>query len=325
MTSIGFIKSSPSTFIVNDIELLEKEFDVTVYESNISLTNPKKTIRSIFNIFKGVRNNNITYTWFASHHALVMTLLAKVLRKKSIVVIGGYEVENLKHINYGAMNKPISSFIVKSTMNLASSVITVSNYSKNKVLQYTNKNKVSMIYNSIPIRKDNHVDHKTTVTTVGSATQPKYLLKGLDLFASTSKAFPTRQFIIIGTYDEITKQRLLKISNNLIFTGPLQHEELLNILHSTKVYCQFSKVESFGMSILESISCNCVPLILDNGAMSEISKDLSIVTNNIDINKDLQKALNININTDIRNNILNKFSNKNRLSKLIKLINGVVK
>ena len=79
------------------------------------------------------------------------------------------------------------------------------------------------------------------------------------------------------------------------------------------------------MSLLESIKHNCIPVILDNGAMTEVTKDLSIVTNNISINKDLQKALNTNINTDLRNKILNKFSNENRLSKLIKLINGVVK
>jgi len=325
MTTIGFIKSSNSSFIVKDIELLQQEYEVDVCTTHISIKNIKNTIESIINIFRCVNNNDVNYTWFTSHHALVSTIISKILRKKSIVVIGGYEVEDLKEIDYGAMNKPLSSFIVKSILKLADRVITVSDYSRNKTLQYTNSNKVEMIYNCVPSHKINKNIYKESVVTVGNATKSKYQLKGLELFAKASRMIPSRHFIIIGPFDKETKDYLHTISPNLIFTGQLSHNEVLNHLESTKVYCQFSKVESFGMSLIESISCDCIPVILDNGAMSEVSKPLSIITDNININKDLQKALNTKVNTNTRDRILNKFSCNRRLNKLIKLIDGVVK
>jgi len=325
MTTIGFIKSSDSSFIVKDIELLQHEYEVDICPSNISLRNIKNTFQSISRIFKTVNNNDVNYTWFASHHALIMTLVSKILRKKSIVVIGGYEVEDQKEINYGAMNNKLSSLIVKSVLKLADRVITVSDYSNKKTLQYTNEDKTETIYNCCPSNTVNKIVYKHSVVTIGNATRSKFLLKGLVLFAKTSLTFPNRQFIIIGNYDKETKDYLHSISPNLIFTGPLKHNEVLDYLESAKVYCQLSIVESFGMGLLESITKDCIPLILDNGAMKEITEDLSIVTNNIDINKDLQKALNTSNNYEIRDKVLNKFSCKKRLNKLIKLIEGVSK
>jgi len=325
MITIGFIKSSDSSFIIKDIELLKQEYKVDVCPTNISLRNIKNSLQSISRIFKTVYNNDVNFTWFASHHALVMTLASKILRKKSIVVIGGYEVEDLKEINYGAMNNKLSSLIVKTVLKLADRVITVSDYSNKKTLQYTDSNKVEMIYNCYQSNVVNKIVHKHSVVTIGNATKSKFLLKGLVLFARSSLAIPNRQFIIIGNYDKETKDYLHSISQNLIFTGPLKHNEVLEYLESAQVYCQLSIVESFGMGLLESISKDCIPVILDNGAMKEISEDLSIVTNHIDINKDLQKALNTSINYKARDKILNKFSCKKRLNKLIKLIEGVSK
>jgi len=51
-----------------------------------------------FLLFKGVLWADITFSWFADTHAFLAVLLSKLFRKKSIVVVGGYEVANVPEI-----------------------------------------------------------------------------------------------------------------------------------------------------------------------------------------------------------------------------------
>ena len=321
MTSIGFIKSSEASFIMKDIEILQKDFEVNVTDTNISTRKPFKTIKSIFNIMKSVYQNDVSYTWFANHHALVMTITAHILRKKSIIVIGGYEVEGIDSIGYGSFANNKKGKTPKLVLKFVTEVLAVSKYSKKLIETRTDKPNVQLVYNSINEYDTKRVFKDKSIITIGNATKTKCTLKGLKIFADISAKLYTVKATIIGDYDEYTKNQLLKINPHLIFTGKIPHHEVIDHLKRSKVYCQFSMIESFGVGIGESISCDCIPVVLDNGAMKEIVVESGIVTTKHNALESVKKALNTTIKSTHKNYIINKFSSFNRRIKLFDIVN----
>jgi len=48
-------------------------------------------LKFLIETIKGVLWSDVTFSWFADVHAFVAVLLSKMFRRKSIVVVGGYE------------------------------------------------------------------------------------------------------------------------------------------------------------------------------------------------------------------------------------------
>ncbi|MBN1327372.1 MAG: glycosyltransferase, partial [Candidatus Cloacimonetes bacterium] len=80
---------------------------------------------------------------------------------------------------------------------------------------------------------------------------------------------------LVGSYDPALKQEMLKLNSDIIFTGKLNHNDLMKLLLSSRVYCQLSFRESFGIALAEAIACGCNPVVTDNGALPEVAGDLA--------------------------------------------------
>ncbi len=83
-----------SQFIQNDLDILRRFFDVRVahYQG-------KKRLREfLIETLKDVLWSNLSFSWFADVHAFAAVLFSKIFRKKSIVVVGGYEVAKVQGI-----------------------------------------------------------------------------------------------------------------------------------------------------------------------------------------------------------------------------------
>ena len=89
---ILFIRTLKSSFIQKDLELLKKHVDVIVVDFVWSRKNLKGTLAAVFSMIKGVLWADITFSWFAATHAFYAIQLSKILKKRTIVVVGGYEV-----------------------------------------------------------------------------------------------------------------------------------------------------------------------------------------------------------------------------------------
>ena len=48
------------------------------------------------------------------------------------------------------------------------------------------------------------------------------------------------------------------------------HKDLVRHYKRAKIYCQFSRSESFGVSIVEAINFGCIPIVTNVGGMPEI-------------------------------------------------------
>ncbi len=275
---ILFVRPSKSSFIQEDLKLLKKHFDVRAVDFVLSRGNLKDTLVTPFKMVLGVLWADVTFSWFAGTHAFWAVRLSKIFRKKSIVVVGGYEVAKVPEIGYGAMLNPKSARSVKCVLKNTDKILAVSEFNKKEILKYTNSKNVELVYNGVDCDKFKPKDEKEDlVITAGNPTKNTYELKGIDTFVKASLAFPELMFVVIGNYDVDIRNRLRQIAPNVEFTGALSHEEVASWFKRAKVYCQLSYRESFGMSLVEAMSCGCIPVISNRGALPEIVSNLGFI------------------------------------------------
>ena len=91
---ILFVCPTFSSFIQNDLDILRRHFDVRVahYQGK------KRMLKFLIETLKGVLWSDLTFSWFADVHAFAAVLFSKIFRKKSIVVVDGYEVVKVQGI-----------------------------------------------------------------------------------------------------------------------------------------------------------------------------------------------------------------------------------
>lgn len=97
MTKIAFITFGFSSFMRQDYEILSKHYDV----EHVNFAG----ISDILKIITAVRASDISYSWFADVWAFFAVVASKIFGKKSIVVVGGYDVANEQEMDYGMGTK----------------------------------------------------------------------------------------------------------------------------------------------------------------------------------------------------------------------------
>lgn len=216
-----------------------------------------------------VLHNDIVYCWFADFRARAGVFWARIFRRKSIVVIGGYEV---KDIVYDEGRKAGHFQYILSQANL---LLTVSDHYQ-KCLQESfpeYAGKLKMVYNGIEITDQNKAvikKEKLVITVCSGKTVSRFEGKGIDIFLAAAERLPDFQFAIIGAEGELKKAILAKqTSNNIQIVPPVQQAELSQWYRKAKVYCQFSRHESFGLALVEAMSWQCVPVVNNIASLQE--------------------------------------------------------
>lgn len=260
-------------FLKRDVEILENHFDIRTAPG----FSRRRPIISIFKILKGVLWANLTFAFFVGTHAFLAVLFSKILRKKVIVVVGGYEVAKLTEIGYGAMLQPIYAHIVKFVLNHADKLLAVSEFNKKEILKYAKPKNIRLIYASSPIDCDKFRpkgQKEDLVITTGFIRQIAIKRKGFETFIKSAEYMPEVKFVLVGGYLDDSIAYLKSIApSNVTFTGAIDSDEVLRWCQKAKVYCQLSYYESFGMALAEAMAYECVPVVTDKGALPEVVGD----------------------------------------------------
>ncbi|MDW8040703.1 MAG: glycosyltransferase family 4 protein [Nitrososphaerota archaeon] len=319
---ILFVYYKLASFVRSDLEILRRHFDVKELEI--------PTFRNPFNILKlflWTARVDLVYTWFAGTNAFFAVLFSKLLRKKSLVVIGGYDVAYVPEIGYGSLLSPLERVKVKFVLRHASMVLPVSKSTAKEMLRVANPKKFEIVYNGVNVEMFKPLSEKENlVITVANITEATIKKKGLDIFVKTAAYLPETQFVLIGKYDD-SIQHLRKITgSNVVFAGYLPNEALLTYYRRAKVYCQLSAHESFGVALAEAMACGCVPVVTKRYALPEVVGDTGFYVpyNNPKATAEaIQKALKSNKGEKARERIQRKFSLKTREEKLVKQITNL--
>ena len=268
---ILFVYTNLSSFVKNDLEILKRHFDV----KEIQWTRTRD-IKNMLRIIWHILRTDLSFIWFAGGHAARVVFFSKLFGKKSIVVVGGYEVANVPEIDYGALLNPKSARKVKYVLKNTDRLIAISKFNKKEILKHVSPENVEFVYNGVDCNKFKPIGKKDEdlVITVGYVNDLIIKRKQFEIFVKSAKYLPNTKFVLIGKHLDDSLEHLKSLApSNVEFTGFVSGEELLGWYQKAKVYCQLSIYESFGISLTEAMACECVPVVTNNAALPEVVGD----------------------------------------------------
>jgi glycosyltransferase involved in cell wall biosynthesis len=328
--NILFVYTNYSTFVKTDFEILSEKHEVVKYQFKPVkglLKTALQMFRQLFYLLFNIWKFDSVFIWFADYHSFLPVLIAKLLQKKSMLVIGGYDVARMPEYGYGSFHGKLRGFCTLFSMKNSTINLAVSRYVERKVRWIARKANTQLIYNCVNIAENSNIKvvKENLVITVGLIDSERtFYLKGIDTFTEVAKLLPELKFMVIGMSKNLPDRLLKNLSENVEIIERVNHSELETYYKKAKVYCQFSRTESFGVAIVEAINFGCIPVVTNVGGMPElIGEKGKIAKRNPDLISELLTKIVFNftiseIDKDFKNGI---FSVKTREKKILSLLN----
>jgi len=261
---ILFTSTQHTPFITQDLNLLRKFFDVDHLITR-GLFAPLSILSHMFRA-------DVTFTWFASVYSFAVVLLARMMKKKSFLVIGGVDVARVPELRYGIWLSPWKSLLVGYALRNATKVLAVDASLKKRAIDlahYTGEN-----IECIPTGYDTAVwfpagAKEPFVLTVAKCDDEwKMKIKGLDVLFECARTMPATRFVVIGLASRLLGNINNQIPSNVEVIPFVEQPDLLRYYQRAKVYCQPSYIEGLPNSVCEAMLCACVPVGTNVGGMS---------------------------------------------------------
>ena len=313
--SILFVYRNFSTFVRKDYDILKKKYKV------IPLHATKNLFKLMLKLVWKIRKVDLVFIWFAGWHAFLAVLFAKIFRKKSVVVAGGYDAAYVPEINYGVFCSWWRGRLAKFVYKNADLVLAVSNYTKNEILKHASPKRIEMIYHGFNWKKIKPVGKKENIVlSVGTAK-----VKRADVFIESAKYLPSVDFILVGDMQKIKSP----LPSNVKILKKMAFKKLLKLYQRAKVYVQISASEGFGCSLAEAMLCECIPVVTRRGAIPEVVGDCGFYVPYNDAKataKAIKKALNSkdNLGKKARERVVKLFPLEKRTEELLKSIEMIM-
>ena len=274
MARILYVHSRKASFVAIDRELLSEQHELTDLFQPGRWPNPVEVIR-------GVLATDLVFGWFASWHTFFPITLAWLLRKPSVLIIGGFDTANMPDIGYGHQQGGLRRHASRWIMRRATRLITNSTYSLSEIERNTPLDPAQMTvvhhgvpdpFGELPAEKDG------SALTVGAIDRTTLVQKGQIPFVRAARELPETRFVFAGRWldDAVGELRTLA-GPNVELTGWLSDEDLNAAYRRASVYVQASRHEGFGLAVAEAMLAGCVPVVMDVTAMPEVVGDAGVL------------------------------------------------
>jgi glycosyltransferase involved in cell wall biosynthesis len=319
---VYFLYTVMKSFVRKDLDILQTAHEVKAE------CNYRKGIRNLWRNLKGVVWADLVFCWFGSLHFFPSVIMAKLLGRKIIIVAGGYDVVNLPEIDYGNMRGGFKTALVRFMYKLAGRIISISESNRRETIENAKvaPSKVTLIYHGFAAVDEPTGMKERMVVTIGEVTWSNLKRKGLEDFVRVARYFPDVAFKSIGKWTDDSHVFLRDVApGNVEITGFIPDSTVSEILSRAKVYVQASKHEGFGCSVAEAMLYNCIPVVNDVPALSEIVGNTGFRAKPGDIGN-LKEQIDRALNSDdssgekARNRILDKFPLSKRAGALLDVV-----
>ncbi len=325
-TRILFTSSLATSFIKEDLSLLRNHFIVDHVFT--------RGLWSPFIILRGLWKADVSFTWFASVYGFVTVFLARLLGKRSIVVIGGVDASKEPSINYGIWLNPWKAVLVKWTMRNAWKLLVVDPFfigNMKRLAEYEGHN-VEYLPTGYDAERWSPAGTKDSfVLTVAACNDESRLkVKGVDKLFAAAKRMPTTKFIVVGLLPHLLEKVSPTVPENVELIPFVEQQQLLELYRKAGVYCQPSFTEGLPNSLCEAMLCECIPVGTNVGGIPTAVSDIGFLVPYGDEDA-LVAALELalcagrEIGVRAREHIRSNFTLDRRESRLVEIIHEAVK
>ena len=275
MTRILYVHSRKASFVAIDRAILAERFEVEDLYQPGRVPNPLKVVR-------GVLRCDLVFGWFASWHTFLPITLAWMMRKPSVLVMGGFDSANMPDIGYGHQRGGLRMHASRWIFRRASRLMTFSHYSRGEIERNTPipASRVTVVHLGVPDPFGEEPGTKERMAlTVGAVDHTHARFRR----ASSPSCRPLASF---RTYrscwpanGSTTRSEELRAAAppNVEFTGWLSQDDLLERYRRAAVYVQASRHEGFGLAVAEAMLAGCVPVVVNATAMPEVVGDAGVL------------------------------------------------
>jgi len=333
MRRLLFVKSRTASFIELDQRLLAERYDVRQLYQPGRLSDPRLVAREVLGA-------DLVVGWWASWHTFLPFTLASMLRKPSLLIVGGFDTAAEPEYGYGYQLGGIRARMSRFIMRHAAILMTNSEYSRQEIWRNTGipPEQVRVVYHGIPeaqtaggpltarLRAD---PERPIALTVGIVDRTNLDRKGLRAFVEAAAQVPEVSFIVAGKIVGDAGAELERLGGeNFLLTGWLEDAELESLLRHARVYVQPSKHEGFGVSVAEAMLAGCVPVTTRAGALPEVVGDTGVLLDDSDprtVALGVREALHLHTAEAARRRVRERFSVTQRRDGLFSLLDELAR
>ncbi len=140
-----FVYSRESSFVAIDRAVLSERWVVRDWRQQGPVVNLPALVRA-------VARSDLVFGWFASWHTFWPVTLAWLMRKPSVVVIGGYDTASMPEIPYGLQGRGLMRLVSRWVMRRATRLVTNSNYSREEAAANAglDPSRVTVVHHGVP-------------------------------------------------------------------------------------------------------------------------------------------------------------------------------
>lgn len=282
---ILFVHQGLKSFVKKDLDILRSSHEVRSIQFTGREGLLKNFIPALWKLWHGVLWCDITFSWFGALHAFFAVFFSRMLKRRSIVVAGGWDVGQWPD---GLVFQRYKGWCPQYVFSRADLVLSVSDFNHSEAISNirAKMNHIQRIYHGFDAeryRTSKSMHREKIVITVGTVCNYYLERKGLFLFVKAASYLPDTQFCLIGQWLDETIDTLKSIaSSNVRFLGMVTDEELIEWYSRAQVYVQASRHEAFGCSVAEAMLCGCIPVVSKKSALPEVVGDCGYYIDRLD-------------------------------------------
>lgn len=207
---------------------------------------------------------------------------------------------------YSNLFRKYYSFLIPKNLKRANSIITISQFSKNRILKEFSfiKNKIDIVYHGVSkkfvyknIVKENYILY------VGALNETKNFLSVINAYKKLHEDIKLKMICPRTSTFNLSREneKLLeevKKNPNIKIYDYLSQEDLIQFYQKAKIFVFPSLHESFGFPILESMACGTPVICSKNTALEEIGKGSVVFCKEKDI-WDIKEKISLLLNDEI--------------------------
>lgn len=257
-----------------------------------------------------------------------MAVFSKKPKKRIVTIHDLFHLDFASYYNF--FERKYINMLIRSAANISNVIITVSNFSKERIIEHTkvNSQKIEVIYNGVDsnifkvygntildkIKKDYNLPEKF-ILYVGNVKPHKNLKNAIRAFELLLRKHNEFYLVIVGKKEGFYKEdkNILHIlagnkilSKKIIFMNYIDKKILPFIYNLARLFLFPSFYEGFGLPILEAMACGC-PVVASNiPVIREIYGDAVYYVNPFDPLDMVRGILELEENEELRQTLINK-------------------